>query len=62
MQRLGGMQNFMTQFNQFRQGFQGNPQQQVQQLLDSGKMTQQQFNELQAAAKQIQSMFNGGGR
>lgn len=57
MQRLGNMQNFMSQFNQFRQGFQGNSQQQVQQLLNSGRMNQQQYNELYAAAKQIQSMF-----
>jgi len=60
MQRIGNMQNFMNQFNRFRQGFQGNPQQQVQQLLNSGRMSQQQFNELQAAAKQIQSMMGNG--
>lgn len=41
---LGNMQNMMNQFQQFRSQFQGNPQQQVQNLLNSGRMTPQQFN------------------
>lgn len=55
MQRFGGMQNFMNQFNQFRQnlGNQQNPQQMVQHLLDSGQMTQEQFNQLSRMANQI---------
>lgn len=54
-QMFGGMQNFMNQFNQFKQNFPGNqnPQQMVQQLLDSGRMSQQQFNELSQMANQI---------
>ena len=54
-QRFGGLQNFINQFNQFRQNFsnQQNPQQMVQQLLDSGKMTQEQFNQLSQMANQI---------
>ena len=56
---LGSMQNFMTQFNQFRQTFQGNPQQQVQQMLNSGQMSQQQFNQLSQLATQIQKMMGG---
>ena len=55
---LGNMQTFMQKFNQFRQSFQGNPQQQVQQLLNSGKMTQDQFNQLRNIAQQIQGMMN----
>lgn len=51
------MQNFMTQFNQFRQNFRGDPKQQVQQLLNSGKMSQQQFNQLKQMADQIQKSF-----
>lgn len=37
-----------------------NPAQAVQQLMNSGQMTQQQFNQLQGMAKQIQNnpMFN----
>ncbi len=40
----------------FPQGVLNNPQQAVQDLLNSGKMTQQQFNDLQETARQIQNM------
>ena len=50
--------NMMTQLNQFRQTFQGNPKQQVQQLLNSGRMSQEQFNQLSQMATQIQNMMN----
>lgn len=53
------MMNMITQLNQFRQTFQGNPKQQVQQLLNSGKMSQEQFNQLSQMATQIQNMMNG---
>jgi len=51
------MQNLMSQFNQFRQNFKGDPRQQVQQLLNSGRMSQQQFNQLKQMADQIQKSF-----
>lgn len=60
MQMFGNMQNMMTQFNQFRNQIQQqgiNPQQQVMQLLQSGKMSQQQFEQLKAMA----SMLSGNG-
>lgn len=60
MQMFGNMQNMMAQFNQFRQQIQKqgvNPQQQVMQLLQSGKMSQQQFEQLKAMA----SMLSGNG-
>lgn len=53
----GGMMNMVQRFNQFRQMFQGDPQQQVQQLLNSGQMTQQQFEQLKGQAQQIMQMF-----
>lgn len=49
--------NMVQQFNQFRQTFQGDPQQQVQQLLNSGQMTQEQFNQLQQMAQQFGQFF-----
>ena len=52
------MMNMITQLSQFRQTFQGNPKQQVQQLLNSGKMSQEQFNQLSQMATQIQNMMN----
>lgn len=56
---FGNFQNFMNQFNQFRNSFQGDPKQQVQQLLSSGKMSQEQFNQLSQVVTQIQNMMNG---
>lgn len=53
----GGIGNMIQKFNQFRANFQGDPQQQVQQLLNSGKMTQQQFNQLQGLATQFQRLL-----
>lgn len=50
--------NMFQQFNQFRQSLQGDPKQQVQQLLQSGKMTNEQFQQLQNMAKQFQQTFN----
>lgn len=54
-----GFANMMGQFNQFKQNFQGNPEQQVKQLLDTGQMTQEQFNKLSQMATQFQQMMNG---
>lgn len=54
---FGNMQNMINQFNQFRQSFQGNPQQQVQELLNSGRMSQEQFNQLKQLADQFQGML-----
>lgn len=49
--------NMMQRFNQFRQQFQGDPRQQIQQMLNSGKITQQQYNQAVQKAKALQSMF-----
>ena len=48
----------IQQFNQFRNSFQGNPQEEVQKLISSGKMSQQQLNQLQSMATQFQKMMN----
>ena len=39
----GNFQQFMQRFQQFQKTFQGNPKEQVQQLLNSGKISQQQY-------------------
>lgn len=49
--------NIIEQFNKFKQNFQGNPQQTVQELLNSGRMTQNQFNQLSQMATQFQQMI-----
>lgn len=45
--------NLMSQFEQFRKNFKGNPQQIVQQLLANGQMSQAQFNQLKQMADQF---------
>lgn len=54
---MNQMNGLVQRFRQFAQTFRGNPQQQVQQLLNSGKMTQAQFNQLQQMAQQMQGML-----
>lgn len=49
--------NFMSNFQQFRQNFKGNPQEQVQQMLNSGKVSQEQYNRAVQIAQQFQRMF-----
>ena len=51
--------NFLSQFMQFKQNFRGNPQEQVQALLRSGKISQQQYDRAVQMAQQFQRMFNG---
>lgn len=50
--------NMINQFNQFKQNFNGDAQQEVQRLLNSGQMTQQQFNKLSQTATQFQRLMN----
>ena len=54
---MGQFQQIMQQFQQFRNNFQGDPKQEVEKLLQSGKMSQQQLNQLQAMAQQFQSFL-----
>ena len=56
--QLNNFQSFMGKLNQFRQSFKGDPKEQVQQLLNSGKMTQADYNKLSQMATQIQNMLN----
>lgn len=54
---MGQFQQMMQQFQQFRANFQGDPKQEVQKLLQSGKMSQQQLNQLQVMAQQFQGFL-----
>ena len=47
---LAGM---IQKFNEFRQNFQGNPQQVVQQLMQSGRMSQADYNRFYQMAQQF---------
>ena len=54
---MSQMGNFINQFNQFRQTFMGNPEAQVKQLLQSGQMSQAQFEQLAQTANQLQHLI-----
>ena len=57
MQPQNQFTQMMQRFQQFRQQFQGDPRQQVQNLLNSGKVTQQQYNNAVQMAQQLQRMM-----
>ena len=48
-----GNNGFISQFNQFKKNFNGNPQQMIQQMLNSGKITQDQLNQAMQRANQL---------
>ena len=53
-----GAGNMLQQFQQFRQRMQGvNPQEEVQKLLQSGKISQSQLDKAQQMAQQMQRLF-----
>lgn len=57
---LGGGNGFMQmlqQFQQFKANFHGDPKAEVEKLLQSGRLNQQQLNQLQQMAKQFQSLI-----
>lgn len=54
---FSNMANVINQFNQFQSTFQGDPKQQVQNLLNSGQMSQEQFNQLSSMAQAFQTLL-----
>lgn len=50
--------NMVQRFMQFRQQFKGNPQEQVQQLLNSGRVTQAQYDQAVQMANSLRNMLN----
>lgn len=51
-------QYLVNQFNEFKNSLQGDPQQMVQQLLQSGRMSQSQYNQLRQMTSQFQQILN----
>ena len=47
----------IQQFQQFKQNFKGDPRQQVQDLLNSGKMSQEQLDQCTSMARQLQGIL-----
>ena len=50
---MNNVMQLLQQFNQFRSAFQGDPKKQVEELRKSGKMSDEQYHQLEAMAKQI---------
>lgn len=57
--RMGNAQQMMQWFQQFRQSFQGDPRQQIQQMMNSGKVSQSDYNSAYQMAQQFQRMMGG---
>lgn len=53
---FGGYQNFMNGLNSFAQQLRQDPRTQAQQMLNSGQMTQQQFEQLRQMANALTGM------
>ena len=53
------MNGLMQRFQQFKQAFTGDPKQRVQDMLNSGKISQQQYNQAVQMAQQLQRMMGG---
>ena len=53
----GNMAQIIAQFNQFKQTFSGDPRAQVQALLNSGKVSQAQYNRAVMMAQQLQRLM-----
>lgn len=56
--RQNAFTGLVQQFKQFKQNFKGNPKEQVQELLNSGKMSQDQLNQCMSMARNLQNIFN----
>lgn len=56
---LNGQQNNMlAQFQRFKQSFNGDPNQTINQMLQSGKVTQEQVNRATQIANQMKGMLH----
>lgn len=47
----------LQRFQQFKQAFSGDPKQRVQDMLNSGQISQQQYNQAVQMAQQMQKML-----
>lgn len=49
----GGFADFVRQFQEFKSRYQGNPQAEIQRMLQSGNISQEQLNKVQQLAQQF---------
>ena len=52
--------NLLQRLMQFQRTLQGDPRQQIQQMMNSGRITQEQYNQAAQMATQIQRMLGMG--
>lgn len=52
------MNGFFQRLNQLKQTFKGDPRQQIQNMLNSGQVTQEQYNRAVQMAQNIQKMMH----
>lgn len=52
-----GNNSLLQRFQQFRNSFRGDPRQQVQQMLNSGRISQTQYDQAVQQAKALQKMM-----
>lgn len=57
MAQGNGPMQMIQQFIQFKQNFKGDPKMEVEKMLQSGKISQQQLNQVQQMAGQFQHML-----
>ena len=57
MPQGNGPMQIMQQFMQFKQNFKGDPKAEVQKMLQSGRISQQQLNQVQQMAGQFQNLL-----
>ena len=58
MNNIMNLPAMMKQFQQFRNTFRGDPRQQIQQMLNSGRISQQQYNQAVQMANQLYQTFS----
>lgn len=54
---IGNFAQMMQQFQQFKATFQGDPKAEVEKLLQSGRLNQDQLNQLQSMAQQFKNLM-----
>lgn len=57
MPQGNGPMQMMQQFMQFKQNFKGDPKAEVEKMLQSGRISQQQLNQVQQMAGQFQNLL-----
>lgn len=53
----GNNNNILQRFNDFKKTISGDPKEQIQQMLNSGRITQQQYNAAVQKANMLRGMF-----